>query len=807
MRCAPLFEESTINRYWKTTAGALLSAVLGFGSLTLSAAAPAHADSPMSTPSYESLSSAKAGSDWMKRVPDSANLGAMSIPGTHESLSTFGGDSTQTQEGDSTQAGNLAGQLAAGIRAFDIRVRVVGGQTNSNGDYLAGSFAVHHGVVYQNAMLGDALNQFQTFLANHPGETLLLRLKAECSGSGTSCTDDLADVGGQTPSDTAKTAYRQNLFSHYLTLYPNLFYTPSVASTAATVNQAEVPTLGAVRGKLVLTAFYGPGGGDYAWGLKQDSDLKNTAGVSLAGGDCGDRTDSSDHSCFVQDQYSVPNMMAIASKRDYVRRQLDRQNSDPDQDKKLYINYTSGASAGAYPYSVASGCAAQICTSQGVNDFLLTYLNQATGTHAPVVRTGVVMMDFPGGALIDKIVGYNFFNPGTGSTASPSDSTRKADSFLLNAIDQYGSADALRVPQSYTGGFFGPGGKFGPTGYQSSFTYDNAVTVMALLTNHTGTDFTHAIALGDSLLYAQDHDPVNDGRIRASYLPTPFITTLGRDYPVGTPYIGGWSVYTGNMAWAGMAFCRLYKATGDSRYRDGALRAANWIQANSADTRGAGGYTGGFADTSAVEDGSGMVQRTWKATEHNIDVGAFFTMLNQLTGDQTWKGRADNAFAFVTTMRAPNGSLWTGTGLDGVTTNEDAVPEDVQTWSYLATLDPVSATSVDFAAGRMAATDKVFSGVSFSSADTSKVWFEGTAHLLAAYNQRKAPGDDAKAAALLSTLQLAQTSAPNTDGNGIVAASSDGLVTGEGDTYYASLHTGATAWYLIAALGGNPFRL
>jgi hypothetical protein len=670
-------------------------------------------------------------------------------------------------------------------------------------------------------MLGDALNQFQTFLANHPGETLLLRLKAECSGSGNSCTDDLTDVDAppyydpdgflvpSSPSDTAKTAYRQNLFSHYLTLHPNLFYAPSVASTATNTDQAEVPTLGAVRGKLVLTAFYGPGGGDYQWGLKQDSGLTNNAGASLAGssGDCGDKTDSSDHSCFVQDQYSVPNMMAIASKRDYVRRQLDRQNSDPDQDKKLYINYTSGASAGAYPYSVASGCAAQICTSQGVNEFLLTYLNQATGTHAPVVRTGVVMMDFPGGALIDKIVGYNFFNPGTGSTASSSDSTRKADSFLLNAIDQYGSSDALRVPQSYTGGYFGPGGKFGPTGYQASFTYDNAVTVITLLTNHTGTDFTHAIALGDSLLYAQDHDPVNDGRIRASYLPTPFITTLGRDYPVGTPYIGGWSVYTGNMAWAGMAFCHLYKATGDSRYLNGALRAANWIQANSADDRGAGGYTGGYADTSQAEDGSGLVKRTWKATEHNIDVGAFFAMLHQLTGDQTWKNRSDNAFAFVRTMQAPNKSLWTGTGLDGVTTNEDAVPEDVQTWSYLATLDPTYSPSVDFAAGRMAATDGGFTGVSFSAVDTSGVWFEGTAHLLAAYQARKAPGDADKATALMATLQKAQKEAPNTDGNGIVASSHDGLDTGQGDLYYASLHTGATAWYLIAALGGNPFRL
>ncbi|MFD0351473.1 hypothetical protein ACFQ0M_46300 [Kitasatospora aburaviensis] len=182
-------------------------------------------------------------------------------------------------------------------------------------------------------------------------------------------------------------------------------------------------------------------------------------------------------------------------------------------------------------------------------------------------------------------------------------------------------------------------------------------------------------------------------------------------------------------------------------------------------------------------------------------------MLAAATGDQMWKTRSDNAFAFVAGMQADDGRLWTGTGLDGVTQNRDTVPEDVQTWSYLATLNPAYARSVDWAAGNLAATDGPFTGVSFGRTDTSKVWFEGTAHLLAAYYARGAAGDDAKAAALLDTLKLAQTQAPNGDGRGIVAASGDGLTTGEGDTYYASLHTGATAWFVIAALGRNPFRL
>ncbi|MFF7441676.1 ribosome-inactivating family protein [Streptomyces sp. NPDC008122] len=405
--------------------------------------------------------------------------------------------------------------------------------------------------------------------------------------------------------------------------------------------------------------------------------------------------------------------------------------------------------------------------------------------------------------------------PGPDVPDAPKASTDAAYSYIADDQDEFGT-DGLGVPRSYTGGFFGPGDRFGDGGYQSSFTYDNAVTIIALAKG-AHPDLSRAARLGDSLLYAQGHDPENDGRIRASYLPDPFVTTLGRDYPAGTPYIGGWSVYTGNMAWAGMAFCHLYEATGNGDYLDGALRAADWIQSNSADDRGAGGYTGGYADTSAAEDGSGMVERTWKATEHNIDVGAFFSMLNRLTGDPAWKDRSDHAFAFVKTMLSADGNhLWTGTGLDGVTVNEDAVPEDVQTWSYLATLDPAYERVVDWAAGRMAATDgpadattgePMFKGVSFGAMDTSKVWFEGTAHLLTAYHVRNGTGDAAKAAVLQKTLENAQTSAPHNDGRAIVAASGDGLDTGQGDLYYASRHTGATAWYLLAGVGANPFRL
>jgi 1-phosphatidylinositol phosphodiesterase len=97
----------------------------------------------------------------------------------------------------------------------------------------------------------------------------------------------------------------------------------------------------------------------------------------------------------------VPNIGAIATKRDQVRRFLDRTSAgDPT---KLYVNFGSGASIFAQPQSVAGGAAGV----QGVDPFLLVYLNEGPDVHTPVLRTGALMLDFPGGGLIDKIVSLN----------------------------------------------------------------------------------------------------------------------------------------------------------------------------------------------------------------------------------------------------------------------------------------------------------------------------------------------------------------------------------------------------------------
>ena len=69
----------------------------------------------------------------------------------------------------------------------------------------------------------------------------------------------------------------------------------------------------------------------------------------------------------------------------------------------MYVNFASGASLFAQPQEVAGGA----WGVQGVNPFLLTYLNQGPEVHTPVVRTGMLMLDFPGGGLINRIIAVN----------------------------------------------------------------------------------------------------------------------------------------------------------------------------------------------------------------------------------------------------------------------------------------------------------------------------------------------------------------------------------------------------------------
>jgi hypothetical protein len=361
----------------------------------------------------------------------------------------------------------------------------------------------------------------------------------------------------------------------------------------------------------------------------------------------------------------------------------------------------------------------------------------------------------------------------------------RAMSFLNRMMDRYATGGTLRLVQSFAGGYLGR------QHFTDSETYDDALIIDAYLANGRAWALARAETLANSLLYIQARDPRHDGRIRAAYAPLPLTEPARVQMTDPTSDVG-------NMAWVGQALARLYARTGHRAYLLAAEAIGNWVQAHARDTRGPGGYTGGLT--------AGGNRIGWKSTEHNIDLYAMFRLLAAETGDRVWSARAAWARRLVTAMwDARAGRFYVGTADNGVTPNDSEQPEDVNSWSYLALRDSRYAASLGWDVRNLAVTVRGFSGVSFCKGDRGGVWFEGTANLADALLLRHRGDDPAMAAGYLADVGYAQRHAGTGDGLGVVAASKNWLSDCDGSYYFASLHTGATAWYVLAALRIDPF--
>lgn len=241
---------------------------------------------------------------------------------------------------------------------------------------------------------------------------------------------------------------------------------------------------------------------------------------------------------------------------------------------------------------------------------------------------------------------------------------------------------------------------------------------------------------------------------------------------------------------------------------------------------------------------------------------ALFQLLARLTCDNSWHAKAARARDFIRAMWNPaGGHFWTGSqeaAPDLI--NKAILPEDVNTWAYLALKDRSFARGIDWTAANLATTDGgpeselpaglTISGVTFSDQsklltgtvpnsdrlnDRNAVWLEGNGHLAAALLARDDRRDRERAVSYLLEAVKAQnalgagqtvglTSDPNGgrlsnpgDGgtwtgsalpaqSGIVAATS-AFDTGFGFGYFQRQHVGATSWFLMASLGTNPYQL
>ncbi|XP_071794714.1 1-phosphatidylinositol phosphodiesterase-like [Asterias amurensis] len=101
-------------------------------------------------------------SRWMSTISDDRQTSDLSLPGTHESMSLYGGCWAQCQ------SWSLATQYNAGVRFVDIRCR-----------HFNNSLPIHHGVIYQHANFDDVLKTTISFLDAHPTEIIFMRIREE----------------------------------------------------------------------------------------------------------------------------------------------------------------------------------------------------------------------------------------------------------------------------------------------------------------------------------------------------------------------------------------------------------------------------------------------------------------------------------------------------------------------------------------------------------------------------------------------------------------------------------------------------
>ena len=357
-----------------------------------------------------------------------------------------------------------------------------------------------------------------------------------------------------------------------------------------------------------------------------------------------------------------------------------------------------------------------------------------------------------------------------------------------------------------------------------AFTYDNAVALIAFL---NAGERGRARLIADAMVYAQENDRYyDDGRIRNAYQGGDLILPPGwaPNGKTGTARMPGFndpgaqlwmedefqvSTHTGNVAWAMLGLLAYYRWAGGDKYLNASERMGEWVETNCRDTRGAGGYTGGFDGWEPTP-----TKRFYKATEHNIDLVAAFHQLFLITGDEKWRERATHAKQFVLAMwDAAERKFWTGAGEDGVTIGQDVIPLDIQAWAILALAEESQPfwQALEYAEIH----HKVGDGYDFNQ-DRDGVWHEGTAQMAAVYHFI---GNQERRLAILNYLSNAQQGAGGTH-----ATDEDGercsptnpycglttgftLNTGEPWLYFRRLHVGATAWQALAEQGANPFRI
>ncbi len=331
---------------------------------------------------------------WMSYVDGNKYLDELSIPGTHDSSTCSVDNDTEPQTSlVKCQQDYIPTQLLEGIRYFDIRL----GKGDNPG--------IDHGMFYLRKKdgnflhLSDVIGYFKTFLNEHPSEALIM----------------LASRGNDEATDESITT----AFAKVMADNPDLFYTSS-----------HVPTLGEVRGKIVLLRRFRLAGNSvdgHTWGLdltEWDVKIKAHSGKSMclvkyeqgfeAAGNTGDKEPYST-TVYAQDHYSCTG----SSKIDWVDMALKAATElernlvyIPAEDgttvqvteRCWFINYTSCTQND--PYTAARVVDEHLYKSSYIN----STGNESTKADCRK-HIGIIVSDFVDAALARSVYQRNYDTP------------------------------------------------------------------------------------------------------------------------------------------------------------------------------------------------------------------------------------------------------------------------------------------------------------------------------------------------------------------------------------------------------------
>lgn len=303
---------------------------------------------------------------WMADLDGSSRLSTLSIPGTHDSMSTGpGGDIAQTQSLP------LTSQLEAGIRFLDIRVAK---WPDSDTLYI------HHGPFYLGSTLDGVLADTASFLRAHPTEAVLLRLKQEHT----------------TADDTDLTRAVRG--------YVNAFRESIWSGGAVDSN----PTLDQIRGRIVILQNFlgGSFGISYPDSFSVLDDYTLTTNWDLYGKWEGVRDRLLANDTFDPSNRSRASITYLSGSGGSFPYFVASGHSSPQTGApRLSTGLVTPFFSGSYPDFPRVACAIGMCSIafEGTNVLTTDLIRDRL-----LQSVGIVVADFPGPGLISAVIDANW---------------------------------------------------------------------------------------------------------------------------------------------------------------------------------------------------------------------------------------------------------------------------------------------------------------------------------------------------------------------------------------------------------------